>query len=176
MRRATAPVKASWQMYPVGFLFGLGFDTATEVALMFLAAGAAFGGLPVYAIVCLPILFAAGMTLLDTIDGALMTFAYGWAYDRPVRKVFYNVTITGLSVAVALSVGAIQLVTVLAERLNLTGPVVGAITSIDLNVIGYFVVGLFAATCGGTMLAWRYGNVEERWSAMLRPDTSSARR
>ena len=89
-------------MYPIGVLFGLGFDTATEVALLFLAAGAAGAGLPFYAILCLPILFAAGMCLLDTIDGSFMNFAYGWAFSRPVRKVFYNITITALSVAVAL--------------------------------------------------------------------------
>ena len=103
-------------MYPLGLLFGLGFDTATEIALLFLAAGAAFGGLPIYAIVCLPILFAAGMSLLDTIDGAFMNFAYGWAFAKPVRKLFYNLTITGLSVAVALVIGSIELMSVLAER------------------------------------------------------------
>src|SRR5436853_7105979 len=102
-------ISKRWQMYPVGVLFGLGFDTATEVALLFLAAGAAGAGLPFYAILCLPILFAAGMSLLDTIDGAFMNFAYGWAFSKPVRKVYYNLTITGLSVAVALIVGSIEL-------------------------------------------------------------------
>ena len=99
--RFTAAVRTPWHMYPLGLLFGLGFDTATEVALLFLAAGAAGAGLPFYAILCLPILFAAGMSLLDTIDGSFMNFAYGWAFSNPVRKVFYNITITGLSVAVA---------------------------------------------------------------------------
>ncbi len=165
--RVTGPVKATWQMYPIGVLFGLGFDTATEVALLFLAAGAAFGGLPIYAILCLPILFAAGMTLLDTIDGALMNFAYGWAFDKPVRKVFYNVTITGLSVAVALIVGTIELVAVLSEKLNLTGPVFDTAVAVDLNLLGYFVVALFLATWACAVLAWRYGRIEERWSAML---------
>ena len=103
--RATRAVSKPWQMYPLGVLFGLGFDTATEVALLFLAAGAAGAGLPFYAILCLPILFAAGMSLLDTIDGAFMNFAYGWAFSKPVRKIYYNITITGLSVAVALIVG-----------------------------------------------------------------------
>ena len=97
------------QMYPIGVLFGLGFDTATEVALLVLAGGAAGAGLPWYAILCLPILFAAGMSLMDSIDGSFMNFAYGWAFSKPVRKVFYNITITGLSVAVALVIGTIEL-------------------------------------------------------------------
>jgi len=107
--RFTKTIREPWQMYPIGVLFGLGFDTATEVALLFLAAGAAGAGLPFYAILCLPILFAAGMSLLDTIDGSFMNFAYGWAFSKPVRKVFYNITITGLSVVVALVIGTIEL-------------------------------------------------------------------
>src|SRR6188472_2592210 len=107
--RATRAVKKPWQMYPLGVLFGLGFDTATEIALLATAGTAAAGGLPIYAILCLPILFAAGMTLLDTIDGAFMNFAYGWAFSRPVRKVFYNITITALSVSVALLIGSLEL-------------------------------------------------------------------
>ncbi|ALV33075.1 hypothetical protein AS200_14205 [Streptomyces sp. CdTB01] len=101
--RATRVVGKPWHMYPPGFLFGLGFDTATEVSLLFLAAGAAGSGIPWYAILCLPVLFAAGMSLLDTIDGSFVNFAYSWAFSNPVRKVFYNITITGLSVAAASS-------------------------------------------------------------------------
>ena len=108
-------------MYPLGILFGLGFDTATEVALLFLAAGAAGAGLPWYAILCLPVLFAAGMSLLDTIDGSFMNFAYGWAFSKPVRKVYYNITITALSVAVALIIGTIELLSIAAEKLSLDG-------------------------------------------------------
>ena len=111
--RATRAIRKPWHMYPLGLLFGLGFDTATEVGLLVLAGGAAAGGLPFYAIICLPILFAAGMTLFDTIDGAFMNFAYGWAFSKPVRKLFYNITITGLSVAVALLIGSIELLAVL---------------------------------------------------------------
>ena len=107
--RATRAVRKPWHMYPLGCLFGLGFDTATEVGLLVLAGGAAASGLPFYAILCLPILFAAGMSLFDTIDGAFMNFAYGWAFSQPVRKLFYNVAVTGLSVAVALVVGSIEL-------------------------------------------------------------------
>ena len=108
-KRATNAVTKPWQMYPVGLLFGLGFDTATEIALLATAGAAAAGGLPIYAILCLPILFAAGMSLLDTIDGAFMNFAYGWAFAKPVRKIFYNITITSLSVVVALVIGTIEL-------------------------------------------------------------------
>ena len=112
-------------MYPLGVLFGLGFDTASEVALLFLAAGAAGAGLPFYAILCLPILFAAGMSLLDTIDGSFMNFAYGWAFSKPVRKVYYNITITGLSVAVALVIGTIELLGLAASELTLHGALLG---------------------------------------------------
>ena len=103
--RLTKAVTKPRQMYPIGVLFGLGFDTATEVALLVVAGTAGAAGLPWYAILCLPILFAAGMSLLDSIDGSFMNFAYGWAFSKPVRKVFYNLTITGLSVAVALVIG-----------------------------------------------------------------------
>ena len=98
-------IDAPWKMYPIGFLFGLGFDTATEVALLVLAGTAVVGGLPFYAVLSLPILFAAGMSLFDTVDGCFMNFAYDWAFARPVRKVYYNITITGLSVFVAVFIG-----------------------------------------------------------------------
>ena len=124
-------VRRPWQMYPLGLLFGLGFDTATEVALLFLAAGAAGAGLPFYAILCLPILFAAGMSLLDTIDGSFMNFAYGWAFSKPVRKVFYNLTITGLSVAMALVIGTIELLGLATGELGLQGGFWSAVSRIE---------------------------------------------
>ena len=117
---ATRAVNKPWQMYPVGLLFGLGFDTATEISLLVLAGGAAAFGLPWYAILTLPILFAAGMSLLDTLDGCFMNVAYGWAFTKPVRKVYYNLTITGLSVAVALIIGTIELVSILTDKLGIT--------------------------------------------------------
>ena len=165
--RATRAVKHSWQMYPLGLLFGLGFDTATEIALLATAGTAAAGGLPISAILCLPILFAAGMSLLDTIDGAFMNFAYGWAFSRPVRKVFYNITITALSVAVALIIGTVELLAVLADKLNLSGGVWGSVSNLDLNVVGYFIVGLFVATWVLALAVWRFGRIEERWTARL---------
>ncbi len=147
-RRITRP----WQMYPLGLLFGLGFDTATEIALLFLAAGAAFGALPFYAILCLPVLFAAGMSLLDTIDGALMTFAYGWANAKPVRKLYYNLTVTGLSVAVALGIGTIELLSV------------AGIAEVDLGAVGYVIVALFALTWLVALAVWRFARIEKRWA------------
>jgi high-affinity nickel-transport protein len=167
--RATGMVRRPWQMYPLGLLFGLGFDTATEVALLVLAAAGAASGLPFYAILCLPILFAAGMTLLDTLDGAFMSAAYGWALARPVRKVFYNLAVTGLSVAVALLIGGIELLAVLAEKLSLTGFPWDALTAIDLNLVGYVVVGLFVATWVTALAVWRFGRIEERWAATSAP-------
>jgi high-affinity nickel-transport protein len=154
--RATRAVSKPWHMYPLGLLFGLGFDTATEVALLVLAGTAAGSGLPFYAIVCLPILFAAGMSLFDTIDGAFMNFAYGWALSQPVRKVFYNLTVTALSVAVALGIGTIELVGVLTDH-----------EVVDLNMVGYVMVGLFALTWAVALAVWRFGRVEEKWSARL---------
>ena len=145
-RRATNAVSKPWQMYPVGLLFGLGFDTATEVALLATAGAAAAGGLPIYAILCLPILFAAGMSLLDTIDGAFMNFAYGWAFAKPVRKLFYNITITWLSVVVALVIGTIELMSVLADKLGLTGQPWDFVSGLDLNYVGYAIVALFVLT------------------------------
>jgi high-affinity nickel-transport protein len=166
--RATRAVRKPWHMYPLGCLFGLGFDTATEVALLVLAGAGAAGGLPFYAILCLPVLFAAGMTLFDTLDGMFMNFAYGWAFSRPIRKIFYNLAITGLSVAVALLIGGIELLAVLADELSLTGGLWDVVTGIDLNLIGYLVVALFVLTWAIAVTVWRVGRIEERWSAELR--------
>jgi high-affinity nickel-transport protein len=168
-RRATAAVRRPWQMYPLGMLFGLGFDTATEIALLATAGAAAAKGLPFYAILCLPVLFAAGMSLLDAIDGAFMNFAYGWAFSKPVRKVFYNLTITWLSVVVALVVGTIELMSVLVDRLSLTGQPWVFVGGLDLNYVGYAIFAMFVATWLVAALVWRFGRIEERWSAGLTP-------
>jgi high-affinity nickel-transport protein len=161
--RVTRGVRRPWQMYPLGVLFGLGFDTATEVSLLFLAGGAAGVGLPWWAVICLPILFAAGMSLFDTIDGSFMNFAYGWALSRPVRKLYYNLTVTTLSIVVALGIGSIELLAVIADRFGLTGGPWAIAAGIDLNVAGYAIVGLFAVTWAIAIAAWRLGRVEERW-------------
>jgi high-affinity nickel-transport protein len=165
--RATRAVKKPWHMYPLGLLFGLGFDTATEIALLATAGTAAAGGLPITAILCLPILFAAGMCLLDTIDGAFMNFAYGWAFSKPVRKVFYNITVTALSVAVALIIGTVELLAVFADKFSLNGGVWDFVTNLDLNIVGYFIVGLFVVTWVLALAVWRFGRIEARWSARL---------
>ena len=164
-KRATNAVTKPWHMYPIGCLFGLGFDTATEIALLATAGAAAAGGLPFYAILCLPILFAAGMSLLDTIDGAFMNFAYGWAFSKPVRKIFYNITITWLSVVVALVIGTIELLSVLADKLILTGPPWDFVSSLDLNYVGYAIAAMFVLTWVVACAIWRFGRVEEKWSA-----------
>jgi high-affinity nickel-transport protein len=161
--RFASGVNSSWQMYPVGVLFGLGFDTATEVALLFLAAGAASSGLPFYAILCLPVLFAAGMSLLDTIDGSFMNFAYGWAFSMPVRKMYYSLTITALSVAVAVIVGTLELVATAATQFGLRGAFWDWVSGVNLNALGYFIVGLFTVTWLLSLAIWRLGRIEERW-------------
>lgn len=172
--RATRAIKQPWQMYPLGLLFGLGFDTATEVALLATAgSAAAAGGIPIYAILCLPILFAAGMSLLDTIDGAFMNFAYGWAFSKPVRKVFYNITITALSVAIALIIGVIELIAVFSEKLSLTSFPFGFVSGIDLAYVGYAIVVLFVLTWVIALSVWRFGRIEEKWTAKLAQTESS---
>jgi nickel/cobalt transporter (NiCoT) family protein len=162
--RATRAIRKPWQMYPLGCLFGLGFDTATEVGLLVLAGGAAASGLPFYAVICLPLLFAAGMALFDTLDGAFMNFAYGWAFSKPIRKIFYNITVTGLSVAVALLIGSIELLAVLADRLSLSGGIWDFVSHLDLNLVGYAIAGLFVMTWALALAVWHFGRIEERWS------------
>jgi high-affinity nickel-transport protein len=165
--RLTGAVAKPLHMYPVGLLFGLGFDTASEVALLVVAGSAGAAGLPWYAILCLPILFAAGMSLMDSIDGSFMNFAYGWALSRPVRKVFYNLTITGLSVAVSLLIGTIELGGMLGSELDLSGSFWSWFENVDVNVLGFVIVGLFLATWALALLVWRVARIEERWSAHL---------
>ena len=152
-----------------GCCSGSGFDTATEVALLVLAGTGAAAGLPWYAILCLPVLFTAGMCLLDTIDGSFMNFAYGWAFSKPVRKIYYNITITGLSVAVALLIGSIELLGLFAGQLGWHGPFWDWIGGLDLNTVGFVIVGLFVITWAVALLVWRYGRIEEKWAASAWP-------
>jgi high-affinity nickel-transport protein len=167
--RLTKSINEPWQMYPVGILFGLGFDTASEVALLVLAGSGAASGLPWYAILCLPVLFAAGISLLDTIDGSFMNFAYGWALSKPVRRVYYNITITGLSVAVAFIIGTVELLGLLAQQLNLKGSFWDWISGLDINLLGFVIVGLFVATWVASLVIWKLGRIEEKWTANIRP-------
>jgi high-affinity nickel-transport protein len=161
----TRSVRKPWHIYPVGVLFGLGFDTATEVGLLVLAGGAAVFNLPFYSVLVLPVLFAAAMCLMDTVDGVFMNAAYGWAFAKPVRKVFYNITITTISVAVALVIGTIELIGVLADQAHITTGPLAAIAGIPLDYAGYGIVGLFVAAWAVALIVWRVGRIEERWSA-----------
>jgi high-affinity nickel-transport protein len=170
----TKSVRKAWHIYPVGVLFGLGFDTATEVGLLVMAAGAAAFALPWYSIIVLPVLFAAGMCLMDAADGVFMNVAYGWAFAQPVRKVFYNLTITTISVIVALVIGTIELIGVLADQTHTTGGIIGWIAGIDLDYAGYGIVGLFFVSWIIALAVWKFGRIEERWSTNLAPGLSSS--
>ena len=165
--RVTKVVAKPHHMYPVGLLFGLGFDTASEVALLVIAGSAGAAGLPWYAILCLPVLFAAGMSLMDSIDGTFMNFAYGWALSKPIRKVFYNLTITGLSIAVAVVIGTIEVGGLIASELNLSGSFWSWFEHVNMNLLGFVIVGMFIATWAIALTIWRLGRIEERWSAHL---------
>ena len=156
-------IDKSWKMYPLGLLFGLGFDTATEVGLLILAGSSVIAGLPWWAIISLPLFFAGGMSLLDTIDGSFMNFAYGWAFSKPVRKVYYNIIITALSVGTAMFIGALELSQVLAQQLELSGGYWNWANSINLNSAGYIIVATFAVVWIIALLVWRFGKIEDRW-------------
>jgi nickel/cobalt transporter (NiCoT) family protein len=134
-----------------------------------LAAGAAAFALPWYAILVLPVLFAAGMSMFDAADGCFMNFAYGWAFSKPIRKIFYNMTVTALSVAVALIIGTIELVSVLTDKLDITSGPLARIAHLDLNNVGLFIVGLFVVTWLLALAIWRLARIEDRWTARLKP-------
>lgn len=155
LRGVMKTVHSPRRMYPVGLLFGLGFDTATEIGLLVLAGGAAAFALPWYAIMTLPVLFAAGMSLFDTADGVAMRYAYGWAFARPSRKIFYNLTITSLSVAVALGIGGIELLSILTDKTGITSGPVAAVAGLDLNYAGFVIVGLFLLAWGVSVAVWK---------------------
>jgi high-affinity nickel-transport protein len=166
--RFTRAITKPWQMYPLGFLFGLGFDTATEVGLLALAGSAATAGsLPWYAVLCLPIIFAAGMSLWDSVDGTFMNFAYGWAFSNPVRKIFYNIVLTGVSVAFAFAIGGTELLQVAQARFGLHGTFWDWIAAMDLNVAGFVITGLLLVMWVTALAIWKLGRIEQRWSAAL---------
>ncbi|MBO0801892.1 MAG: HoxN/HupN/NixA family nickel/cobalt transporter [Nocardiopsaceae bacterium] len=169
-RRADAP----WKMYPLGALFGLGFDTATEVALLVLAGSAVVSGLPFYAILSLPILFAAGMCLFDTLDGCFMNFAYDWAFAKPIRKVYYNLTITGLSVFVAIFIGTIEILGLIGSEYGLGGGFWGFMGTFDINTAGFVIVGVFVVTWIAALAIWHFGKIEQRWDTRRAVPATSA--
>jgi len=150
-------IRRSWHMYPLGFLFGLGFDTATEIGLLGIAAAEASNGLPIWSILVFPALFTAGMSLVDTTDSVLMTGAYGWAFVKPVRKLYYNMTITAVSVVVALLIGGVQALSLIADKFGLSGGLWGAVESLNdaFGALGFVIIGVFIASWLVSMLIYR---------------------
>jgi high-affinity nickel-transport protein len=157
----------SWQMYPIGFLFGLGFDTASEVAFLAISAGAAAHGVSFPVVIALPLIFAAGMSLMDTADGAFMAKAYSWAFASPIRKVFYNLTMTSLSVFVALFVGVMELMQILVHQLHLRGGVFDAIGGFDLGRAGFLIVAAFVIAWAAALMIYKARRIDERWAQMV---------
>jgi nickel/cobalt transporter (NiCoT) family protein len=167
LKRVGDRIDSSWKMYPLGILFGLGFDTATEIGLLAIAAGVATHHVPFLAVISLPIIFAAGMSLMDTADGAFMSHAYGWAFSNPIRKVYYNITVTSLSIGVALLIGSIELLQVMAAKFSLTNGFWAFLGNLNFGNIGYFVVGLFMLTWSFSIIVWKTRRIEQRWGQMI---------
>lgn len=160
-------INHTWQLFFVGLVFGIGFDTTTEVLLLAATAYAAIQGLPYFAVLALPLLFAGGLMLFDTIDGCFMNFAYGWAFARPVRKVYYNLVITGLSIGAAFIIGTVEVLGVLTNEIHLHGAFWDLMANFNINVAGFCIAGLFVAVWAVALVYWRIGNVEARWSASI---------
>ncbi len=156
-------VNRSWKMYPIGLLFGLGFDTATEVGLLGIAAVEAGKGLPVFDILIFPLLFTAGMSLLDATDGILMLGAYGWAFVKPMRKLYYNMVVTLVSVLVASIVGAIEAASVIAQQLRLTGGLWNSVRTIGDNFgsLGFIIIGVLIASWGISAAVYKFRRLDE---------------
>ena len=149
-------VRKSWHLYPLGLLFGLGFDTASQVGLLGVSATSGGAGVPIAAILVLPLLFAAAMSLIDSTDGVLMLGAYGWAFLKPVRKLYYNMTITFISVVIALFIGTVELLSIVADHFGLTGGVWDVINALDFQTMGFVIIGLFIVTWIGSSLYYRF--------------------
>jgi nickel/cobalt transporter (NiCoT) family protein len=160
-------INHTWQLYFVGLVFGIGFDTTTEVVLLAATAYAAIQGLPFFAVLALPFMFSGGMMLFDTLDGCFMNFAYGWAFARPVRKVYYNLVITGLSIGAAFIIGTIEILGILTTEFHLGGAFWDAMANFNINVAGFCIAGLFVLVWVVAIAYWRLGKVEDRWSATV---------
>ena len=164
-RRFFRVIEDSWQMYPIGVLFGLGFDTATEVGLLGISAAQASQGLPIWSILVFPALFTAGMTLVDTTDSIVMLGAYGWAFVKPIRKLYYNLTITAVSVVVAVIVGGLEALNLIGDQLGLSDGggfwgIIGALND-NFGMLGYLIVGLFVVSWGISYAVYRINRYDE---------------
>jgi nickel/cobalt transporter (NiCoT) family protein len=163
-------INHTWQLYFVGLVFGIGFDTATEVVLLAATAYAAIQGLPYFAVLALPFLFSGGMMLFDALDGAFMNFAYGWAFARPVRKVYYNLVITALSIGAAFIIGTIEILGILTTEMHLHGAFWDTMANFNINVAGFCIAALFVLVWAAALIYWRFGKVEARWSSNVAAD------
>ena len=156
-------VKEPWQIYPIGVLFGLGFDTATQITLIAISVGIGVSSsVPVWMILVLPLMFTCGMVLVDTTDGVMMGAAYGWAFSRPLRKIYYNLTITVMSVFVALAIGTVELLQVIATELNLSGPFWEWLENLDFETIGYGIITMFLVSWLVAWAIWKYKRFDEQ--------------
>ena len=167
-------INHTWQLYFVGLVFGIGFDTTTEVVLLAATAYAAIQGLPYYAVLALPFLFSGGMMLFDTLDGCFMNFAYGWAFAKPVRKVYYNLVITGLSIGAAFIIGTVEILGILTTEMHLSGPFWSAMANFNINIAGFCIAGLFVAVWAIALAYWRLGRVEARWTSRVAAEPARA--
>jgi len=167
-------INHTWQLYFVGLVFGIGFDTTTEVLLLAATTYAALQGLPYFAVLALPLLFSGGMMLLDSLDGLFMNFAYGWAFARPVRKVYYNLVITALSIGAAFIIGTIEILGVLTSEVHLHGAFWDLMANFNVNLAGFCIAGLFVAVWAAALIYWRVGNVEDKWTAGMAATQAAA--
>ena len=155
LRPALRLIRKSWHMYPLGVLFGLGFDTASEVALLGLAATSGANHVPIYFILILPALFAAGMSLVDSTDGIMMLGAYGWAYVKPIRKLYYNLNITLVSVLIAFLIGGIEVLSIIGDRFGLSGGIWDLVGGLDFGIIGFGIIAIFVLSWGISTFIYR---------------------
>src|SRR3989449_468180 len=162
-------IRKPWHIFPVGVLFGLGFDTATEVALIAISVGVGVSSaVPIWTILILPLMFTCGMVFVDTTDGVIMRSAYGWALINPIRKVYYNLTVTIVSVVVAFGVGGIEILTLVGAQLQLTGPFWDALTGLNFETIGLSIIALFVVAWAVSVAYWKYKRFDERFAARER--------
>ena len=163
-------VNEPWQIFPIGILFGLGFDTATQVALIAVSVGVGVSSsLPIWMILVLPLMFTCGMVMTDTTDGVTMRIAYGWAFQNPLRKVYYNLTITIISVLVAFVIGGVELIQVIAMEMNLTGPFWSWLANLDFESIGIVIIVMFVVCWLVSVVIWKHGRLEETYKLRLDP-------